>query len=81
MKNVLPPITPGWKSSEFILVVVASLVAILNKALGWHIDASAAQNIALMIVGYAVSRGLTKHGKTETVNVATTGDVTTGSGE
>ena len=50
----------GFKTSEFLLVVVGALVTVANDGLGWGLDRETIMAFAAMIAGYAVSRGVAK---------------------
>lgn len=51
---------PGWKTTEFWGAAVAALVPILNQAFGWELPTEALVSLAVVVAGYALSRGLAK---------------------
>lgn len=51
---------PGFTTTEFWFSIVAALVPILNKVLGWGLDASEVATAIAPAVAYAVGRGLAK---------------------
>lgn len=50
----------GWKTSEFWVTVVASVIAILNKAFDWNIPTDTLTQVVGVIAAYVLSRGLAK---------------------
>jgi len=62
IKAETPPIKPGYKTTEFWVVILAALAAGLEGLTG-ILPAQTATIVAAIVAGlYAVSRGLTKSG-------------------
>lgn len=53
----------GVMTSEFWLVVVGAAITIANDGLGLGLDRETIMNFAIMIGGYAASRGIAKMNK------------------
>lgn len=51
----------GINTSEFWLVVVGAAITVANDGLGLGLDRETIMNFAVMVAGYAVSRGVAKH--------------------
>ncbi len=58
---------PGWKTTEFWASAAAALVPLANQAFGLHLDPQIMTTIAVGVAGYALSRGIAKHGTTTPV--------------
>lgn len=53
----------GIKTSEFALVVVGAIITIANDGLGLGLDRETIMAFAVMVAGYATSRGIAKANK------------------
>lgn len=53
----------GVKTSEFWLVVVGAAITIANDGLGFGLDRETIMSFAVMVAGYATSRGIAKLNK------------------
>jgi hypothetical protein len=56
-------VKPGWRTSEFIVTVVAAIIPLINQAFGLNIPVEALVGIAGSIAAYVLSRGLAKAAK------------------
>ncbi|MBA3833732.1 MAG: hypothetical protein H0X34_17930 [Chthoniobacterales bacterium] len=70
--SVVPAVKPGWQTSEFWVTAIASIIAILNTALGWQIEPTALATVGGMIAAYALSRMGTKRSAIAAANDANT---------
>ena len=50
----------GWKTSEFWATAVASMVPLLNEAMGWNLPVEAMVALAGSIAAYVLPRGMAK---------------------
>lgn len=50
----------GWKTSEFWVTVAASMIPLLNSAMGWNIPIESLAAFAGTIASYVLSRGVAK---------------------
>ena len=50
----------GWKTSEFWGMTIGSVIAVLNSAFGWDLPVETLIAVAVMVAGYALSRGQAK---------------------
>lgn len=62
MENAKKTIEAGWKTSEFKVLVIGSVVAIANKAFGWHIDPETVKYLIALASSYIVGRSIRKVG-------------------
>lgn len=53
-------VTPGMKTSEFLVSILTAVGMILSGAENWLPNKWAGAGVALSTIGYAISRGLAK---------------------
>lgn len=54
-------LTPGMRTSEFLLTVLATVGSVLSGAENWVPNRYAWAGVVLATVGYGISRGLAKY--------------------